>query len=89
VCNVAQDTYKIHEVQWWGLPVGIVFIASAIAATLYVNQGIANAVTGLIGAIALLILSFGIFGLGSFIYSIIARAVARTEAKNYIPESAH
>lgn len=86
---MAQETYKIHEVQWWGLPVGIVFIASAVAATLYVNQGNDTFTNGVVGAIALLVLAFGIFGLGSFIYSIIARAVARTEAKNYIPESAH
>ncbi len=86
---MAQETYKIHEVQWWGLPVGVVFIVSSIAATLYANQGNDTITNGVVGAIALLVLAFGIFSLGAFIYSIIARAVARTEAKNFIPEATH
>jgi hypothetical protein len=88
VCDVAQDTYKIPQVQWWGLPVGIVFICSAVAATFYVNQGNDTFTNGLIGAIALPVLALGIMGLGAFIYSVIARGVARGEAPRYVPESA-
>ncbi|HEY8323583.1 MAG: hypothetical protein ACHQ1E_02920 [Ktedonobacterales bacterium] len=85
---MAQDTYKIPQVQWWGLPVGIVFICSAVAATFYVNQGNDTFTNGLIGAIALPVLALGITGLGAFIYSVIARGVARGEAPRYVPESA-
>ncbi|HEU5344805.1 MAG TPA: hypothetical protein VFU60_10695 [Ktedonobacterales bacterium] len=86
---MAQETYKVPQMQWWGLPVGVVFIVSAVAATFYVNQGINDATTGFIGAIALLVLALGITSLGAFIYSIIARGVARTEAKNFVPEATH
>lgn len=85
---MAQDTYKIPQVQWWGLPVGIVFICSAVAATFYVNQGNDTFLNGLIGAIALPVLALGEIALGAFIYSIIARGVSRTEAPHYVPESA-
>lgn len=85
---MAQDTYKIPQLQWWGLPVGIVFICSAVAATFYVNQGNDTFTNGLIGAIALPVLALGLIGLGSFIYSIIARGVARSEAPRYVPEAA-
>ncbi len=83
------QTYKIPEVQLWGLPVGIVFIVAAIAATFYVNLGQDTFINGVIGAIALPMLGLGIFSLGSFIYSLIARSVANTEAKNFIPSSTH
>ncbi|MGH2504036.1 MAG: hypothetical protein ACRDID_16130 [Ktedonobacterales bacterium] len=85
---MAQDTYKIPQLQWWGLPVGIVFICSAVAATFYVNQGNDTFTNGLIGAIALPVLALGLTGLGAFIYSIIARGVARGEAPRYVPEAA-
>ena len=85
---MAQDTYKIPQVQWWGLPVGIVFICSAVAATFYVNQGNDTFTNGLIGAIALPVLALGITGLGAFIFSVIARGVARGEAPRYVPDSA-
>jgi hypothetical protein len=85
VCDVAQETYKTPEVQWWGLPVGLTFIVSSIAATFYVNLGQESFVNGLIGAIALLVLAAGIVSLGAFIYSVIGRSIAETEAKNYIP----
>lgn len=86
---MAQETYKIPEVQLWGLPVGLSFIVAAIAATFYVNLGEATFVNGLIGAIALPLLGLGIVSLGAFIYSLIHRSVARTEAKRFIPGSAH
>lgn len=86
---MAQDTYKIPEVQWWGLPVGLTFIVSAIAATFYVNLGEESFTNGLIGAIALPVLGLGIVALGAFIYSIIAHSVGRKEAQRYIPEAAH
>lgn len=86
---MAQETYKIPQVQWWGLPVGVVLTASAIAATMYANLGINDMTTNIVGIIALPVLACGITGLGAFIYSIIARGVSRTEAKNYIPDSAH
>jgi hypothetical protein len=89
VCDVAQETYKIAEVAWWGLPVGVVFTVSSIAATMYVNQGNDTFTNGLVGAIALPVLALGMLSLGAFIYSIIARSVARTEAKRFIPEAAH
>lgn len=85
---MAQDTYKIPQVQWWGLPVGIVFICSAVAATFYVNQGHDTFLNGLIGGIALPALALGEVALGAFIYSIIARGVSRTEAPHYVPEKA-
>lgn len=85
---MAQDTYKIPQVQWWGLPVGIVFICSAVAATFYVNQGNDTFLNGLIGGIALPVLALGEVALGAFIYSIIARGVSRTEARHYVPEKA-
>lgn len=86
---MAQETYKIPELQWWGLPVGITFIAAGIAATMYVNQGIESFTTGVIGAIALLVLCAGIMSFGTFVYSIIAKGVSRSEAKRFIPESTH
>lgn len=86
---MAQETYKIPEVQVWGLPVGLTFIVSAIAATFYVNLGQETFINGLIGAIALPLLGAGILSLGAFIYSLIARSVAPTEAKNFVPESSH
>ncbi len=91
VCDVAQQTqtYKIPEVQLWGLPVGLVFIVAAVGATFYVNLGQDTFINGLIGAIALPVLGLGIFSLGSFIYSLIARSVAETEAKNFIPSNTH
>jgi hypothetical protein len=89
VCDVAQETYKVPEVQWWGLPVGLTFIVSAIAATFYVNLGYDSFLNGVIGAIALPMLGLGIVSLGAFIYSIIAHNVGKTEAKRFIPESAH
>jgi hypothetical protein len=88
VCDVAQDTYKVPQVQWWGQPVGIIFICTAVAATLYVNQGNDTFTNGVVGAIALPVLALGEIALGAFIYSIIHRGVARTEAPNYVPDSA-
>lgn len=84
---MAQETYKIPEVQWWGLPVGLTFIISAVSATFYVNLGNDTFVNGLIGAIALPVLGLGIVSLGAFIYSVIAHSVGRTEAKHFIPSS--
>ncbi|HEX8996202.1 MAG TPA: hypothetical protein VF812_09240 [Ktedonobacterales bacterium] len=86
---MAQETYKIPEVQVWGLPVGLTFIVSAIAATFYVNLGEDTFVNGLVGAIALPLLGLGIISLGAFIYSLIARSVARSEARRVIPSGAH
>ena len=86
---MAQETYRIPEIQWWGLPVGLTFIVSAVAATFYVNQGNDTFVNGLVGAIALPVLGLGIVSLGAFIYSIIAHSVGRTEAKRFIPEATH
>ena len=83
-----QDTYVIPEIKWWGLPVGVSLLVFGIAMTFYVNQGIDNAMTSLIGAVAFLVFVAGIVSLGSFIYSIISRNVGKTEAKTYIP-SAH
>lgn len=81
------DTYKIPEIRWWGLPVGLSFIVGGAAATFYVNQGITGTLTGMIGAIAFLILVAGIIAFGAFCYSIIARGVGKTEAKRYIPNT--
>lgn len=79
------DTYKVPEIRWWGLPVGLSFIAGGAAATFYVNQGVTGAATDFIGAVAFLILVSGIIAFGAFVYSIIARGVGKTEAKHYIP----
>lgn len=84
---MAQETYKIPEVQWWGLPVGLTFIVSAVAATFYVNLGNDTFLNGLIGAIALPALGVGIISLGAFIYSVIAHSIAPKEAKHFIPSS--
>ncbi len=86
---MAQETYRIPEVQWWGLPVGLTFIVSAIAATFYVNLGEASFINGLVGAIALPVLGLGIISLGAFIYSIIAHNVGKTESQKFIPGPAH
>ncbi|HET9110151.1 MAG TPA: hypothetical protein VFN78_04930 [Ktedonobacterales bacterium] len=86
---MAQETYRVPEVQWWGLPVGLTFIVSAIAATFYVNLGEASFTNGVVGAIALPVLALGIVSLGAFIYSIIAHNVGKTEAPKFIPEAAH
>lgn len=86
---MAQEMYRIPEVQWWGLPVGLTFIVSSIAATFYANNGEAGFTNGLIGAIALPVLALGIVSLGAFIYSIIAHNVGKTEAPKFIPEAAH
>lgn len=83
-----EDTYKIPEIRWWGLPVGLSLMVAGVGATFYVNQGVSDATTGLIGAIAFLVLVSGIIAFGAFVYSIIARSVGKTEAKHYIP-SAH
>jgi len=83
-----EDSYKISEIRWWGLPVGLSFMVGGAAGTFYVNQGIVGAQTILIGAIAFLILVAGIIAFGAFVYSIIAHGVGKTEAKSYIP-SAH
>ncbi|HEX9036756.1 MAG TPA: hypothetical protein VF808_07165 [Ktedonobacterales bacterium] len=80
-----EDTYRIPEIRWWGLPVGLAFMVGGGAATFYVNQGITGGLTGLVGAIAFLVLVTGIIAFGAFVYSIIAHGVGRTEAKTYIP----
>ncbi len=80
-----QETYKMPEVQWWGLPVGLAFIVFAIGLTFYVNLGQDTFLNGLVGAIALPMLGAGIVSLGAFIYSVIHSSVAATEAKRFIP----
>ncbi len=80
-----EDTYKVPEIRWWGLPVGLSFMVGGAAATFYVNQGITGTQTVIIGAIAFLVLVAGIIAFGAFVYSIIARGVGKTEAKTYIP----
>ncbi len=82
-----EDTYKIPEIRWWGLPVGLSFIVGGIGGTFYVNQGITGTQTIVIGAIAFLVLITGIITFGAFVYSIIAHNVGKTEAKTYIPSS--
>lgn len=82
------DTYKVPEIRWWGLPVGLSFIVAGAAATFYVNQGVTGTTTVMIGAVAFLVLVAGIISFGAFVYSIIAHGVGKTEAKSYIP-SAH
>jgi hypothetical protein len=83
-----EDTYRIPEIRWWGLPVGLALIVAGVAATFYVNQGIVDTTTGVVGAIAFLVLVAGIISFGAFVYSIIARGVGKAEAQRYIP-SAH
>jgi len=83
VCDVAQETYPKPEVQLWGLPVGLSFIVAAIALTFYVNQGVDEPLTTIVGIIALPMLGAGIVSLGAFIYSLIRRAVYPTEAKRF------
>ncbi|HEU0027561.1 MAG TPA: hypothetical protein VFQ25_10645 [Ktedonobacterales bacterium] len=83
-----EDTYAIPEIRWWGLPVGLSLMVAGGAATFYANQGITDTMTGVVGAIAFLVLVAGIVSFGAFVYSIIARGVGKTEAKRYIP-SAH
>lgn len=83
-----EDMYTIPEIRWWGLPVGLALMVAGVAATFYVNQGITDTTTGVIGAIAFLVLVAGIISFGAFVYSIIAHNVGKTEAKRYIP-SAH
>ncbi len=80
---MAQETYPKPEVQLWGLPVGLSFIVAAIALTFYVNLGENTPTTTIIGIIALPMLGAGIVSLGSFIYSLIRRAVYPTEAKRF------
>lgn len=82
-----EDTYTIPGIRWWGLPVGLAFIVGGGAATFYVNQGINDATTSVIGAVAFIVLVAGIIAFGAFVYSIIAHGVGKTEAKNYIPSS--
>lgn len=83
-----EDTYRIPEIRWWGLPVGLTFIVAGFAATLYANQGINDDVmTFVIGGIAFLILVAGIIAFGAFVYSIIAHGVGKIEAKHYIPSA--
>jgi hypothetical protein len=89
VCDVAQETKQIPELQVWGLPVGVTFIVTAVAMTLYVNLGQDTFLNGLIAAIALPVLSIGIVSLGTFIYSIIRRSVAEGEAERLAAASAH
>ncbi len=83
-----EDTYKIPQIRWWGLPVGLAFMVAGAGGTAYVNQGIQGMQTIVIGAIAFLVLVAGIIAFGAFVYSIIARGVGKAEAKTYIP-SAH
>lgn len=80
-----EDTYRIPDIRWWGLPVGLTFMVAGFAATLYANQGVADTMTWLVGAIAFLVLVAGIVAFGAFVYSIIAHGVGKTEAKTYIP----
>lgn len=83
-----EDTYRIPDISWWGLPVGLTFIVAGFEATLYVNQGINDDVmTFVIGAIAFLVLVAGIIAFGAFVYSIIAHGVGKIEAKHYIPNA--
>ena len=82
------DTYRIPEIRWWGLPVGLAFLVAGGGATFYANQGINDAMTSVVGAIAFLVLVAGIIALGAFIYSVIARGVGKTEAKTYVPSGA-
>ncbi len=87
---MAQETYKIPEVQWWGLPVGITFIVSAVALTFYVNRGDVTFLNGVIGAIALPLLGAGLASFAAFIYSIITHGAAPGEAKHMAAaESSH
>lgn len=83
-----EDTYRIPDIRWWGLPVGLTFMVAGFAATLYANQGVTNDVmTFVIGATAFLVLVAGIVAFGAFVYSIIARGVGKTESKRYIPSA--
>jgi hypothetical protein len=78
-----EETYIIPEIRWWGLPVGLSFIAGGGAATFYANQGISGLTSELVGAAAFLGLVAGIVAFGAFVYSIIAREVGKTEAKQF------
>jgi hypothetical protein len=80
-----EDTYRIPDIRWWGLPVGLTFMVAGFAATLYANQGVTDAMTWIVGAIAFLVLVAGIVAFGAFVYSIIAHGVGKIEAKTYIP----
>ena len=60
-----EDTYKIPEIRWWGLPVGLSFIVAGTGATFYVNQGVEGTQTIVIGALAFLILVAGIIAFGA------------------------
>lgn len=82
-----EDTYQVPEIRWWGLPVGLSFMVGGGAATFYVNQGVDDFMTGVIGAIAFLVLVAGIIAFGAFVYSIIAHGVGKTEAKAFIPST--
>jgi hypothetical protein len=79
VCDVAQESYPKPELQLWGLPVGLSFIVGAIAATFWVNQGVADMTNTIVGILALPALGFGIVSLGAFIYSLIRRSVYHHE----------
>ena len=81
------DTYTIPSIRWWGLPVGLAFMVGGGAATFYSTQGVNDFMTGVIGAIAFLILVAGIIAFGAFVYSIIAHGVGKTEPKSYIPSA--
>lgn len=80
---MAQETYPKPEVQLWGLPVGLSFIVAAIALTFYVNQGLDEPTTTIVGIFALPMLGLGIVSFGAFIYSLIRRSVYATEARRF------
>lgn len=80
-----EQTYKINEISWWGLPVGLSFIVAGFAGTYYVNQGISGVSTEIIGALAFLGLVAGIISFAVFVYSIITREVGKGESKRFIP----
>jgi hypothetical protein len=80
-----EQTYKINEISWWGLPVGLSFIGAGFVGTSYVNQAVASVTTGSIGAVSFLVLVAGLISLGAFVYSIITREVGKTESKHFIP----
>lgn len=86
---MAQNTPKYPEVQWWGLPVGLTFIVAGVALTMWVNRGINDATTAVVGAFALPLLGLGILGLGAFIYSVIVRSAAPGEQKYANPTAHH
>jgi hypothetical protein len=79
------QTYKISEIRWWGLPVGLSFIVAGFVGTNYANQSVASVTTGAVGAVSFLVLVAGLVALGAFVYSIITHEVGKTESKHYVP----